>query len=396
LSQPNQISGLIGAKICVVSRCASTLFVFRRKIIRALQEAGAKVIAVGAGGDGFAPKVVGTGARFIPIPMSFRGLNPLSDMRTLWHYYRVFQREQPSGVQLYTIKPVIYGCIAAKLAGVPAVVAMITGLGHIFTSPRPIVRRLGMLLYRIALRYAQIVYFQNRTDLDFFVSSGLVRSEQARLVNGSGVDIEEFTPRASTEVQAGAMHFLMIGRLIQEKGVLEYIKAAHLVRQQCPMTKFSLVGDIDKRNPTALSASDIARAIEGSGVDLLGYLEDVRDVIAEADVVVLPSYREGTPKSLLEAAAMGKAMLASDVPGCTEVVIDGETGYLFAPRNAEALAAAMLKAVRAPETLKSMGRRAREMAIAKFDVNIVNQQLMADMRALIEANLSKQTPEAQT
>jgi glycosyltransferase involved in cell wall biosynthesis len=390
------VVGLKGAKICVVSRCASTLFVFRRKIICAFQEAGATVIAVGAGGDGYETKVAETGARYISVPLSFRGLNPFSDVRTLWHYYRVFKRERPSGVQLYTIKPVIYGCLAAKMAGVPAVIAMITGLGHIFTSPRPIVRRLGMLLYRYALRCAQIVYFQNRTDHDFFIQTHLVRPDQARLVNGSGVDVDEFVPRSSREVQADVIHFLMIGRLIREKGVLEYIAAARAVRKQFPQTKFSLVGEIDLRNPSALSPTDIAQAIEGSGVELLGYIEDVRDIIAAADVVVLPSYREGTPKSLLEAAAMGKAMLASDVPGCTEVVLEGETGYLFPPRDIEALVAVMIKAIKSPEALKLMGHKSRQLAVTKFDVNMVNQQLMADMQTLILANLAKQTHEAKT
>jgi glycosyltransferase involved in cell wall biosynthesis len=385
-----------GAKICVVSRCASTLFTFRRKIIFALQDAHATVIAIGGSGDGFEEKVKKTGATFMPVPMSFRGLNPLADFCTFWAYYKIFRFEKPAGVQLYTIKPVIYGCIAAKLAGVPAVSAMITGLGHIFTSPRPILRRLGMLLYRLALQYAQIVYFQNPTDRDFFLTNGLIRAGQARLVNGSGVDIEEFSVRQRHVSDPNKMHFLMIGRLIREKGVLEFFEAARIVGKIYPQTVFSLVGEIDPRNPSALSAADITRASVESSVKLLGHLEDVRDAIDAADVVVLPSYREGTPKSLLEAAAMGKPMLASNVPGCTEVVFEGQTGYLFPARDAKALAAAMIKCIKAPERLVQMGHQARALAVEKFDVRIVNFQLVSDMQALILAQAELNSSKTET
>jgi glycosyltransferase involved in cell wall biosynthesis len=378
-----------GAKICIVSRCAQTLYVFRRKIITDFQKSNATVVAIGADGDDYEARVAATGAVFEPVSISFRGLNPLSDLQTIWQLYRLFRKHQPDGVQLYTIKPVIYGAIAAKLAGVPAVTAMVTGLGHIFTSPRPILQRIGMALYRFSLHFVDIIYFQNQTDQELFVNSKLVAQSKTRRINGSGVDLDEFAPQAITISREAGLHFLMIGRLIREKGVVEFLEAAALVRSRFPETKFSIVGDIDPRNPSALLRSEVEQAAQGGGVRLMGHLADVRDAIASADVVVLPSYREGTPKSLLEAAAMGKAMIASDVPGCTEVVTHQETGLLFSARNVQSLTEAMEYCITHPDQLVGFGANARKLAISKFDIKLVNEQLISEMLGLLQRTRSQ-------
>jgi glycosyltransferase involved in cell wall biosynthesis len=384
MSGKDNIADFDGAKICIVSRCAQTLYVFRRKIMVDFQSHRAQVVAMGADGDGYEARVKSTGAQYESVPISFRGLNPLHDLRTLWQLYRLFRQHRPQGVQLYTIKPVIYGALAARLAHVPAVTAMITGLGHIFTSPRPILRRIGMTLYRIALRHVDLVYFQNATDEQLFISEGLVPAHKTRRINGSGVDVEEFSPRVSEDRPSAGLHFLMIGRLIREKGVIEFLDAAKVIRARHPDAAFSLVGDTDPRNPTSLSLQEVERLAMHGGVRLLGHLADVRDAIASADVVVLPSYREGTPKSLLEAAAMGKAMLATDVPGCTEVVQHECNGLLFPAQSAQALADAMEQCITKPEKLAIYGANARAMAIHKFDIKLVNRQLINDMLLLME------------
>jgi glycosyltransferase involved in cell wall biosynthesis len=333
--------------------------------MRGIQARGLQVIAMGGDGDGFESKLRECGVIFGLLPIDKRGLNPLADLRLLWELFRRMRRRQPALVHLFTIKPVIYGGIAARLTGIP-VVATVTGLGHAFTSGNVFLRRLVEFLYRVALKRAKIVFFQNSDDKELFIGRGLVRPEQARLTPGSGVDIQRFG-FVESQAPASAPVFLMVARLIREKGVVEYLKAAGRLRQEHPHIRCLLVGAPDQRNPSALSASEIEQLVKVTGVEWQGATDDVRPWLSQADVVILPSYREGVPRSLLEAAAMGRALIATDAIGCREVVDPEVNGLLVPVRDVGALVSAMKRFVENPELIARFGAEGRKKVMREFD-----------------------------
>ncbi|WP_116812554.1 glycosyltransferase family 4 protein [Steroidobacter cummioxidans] len=363
---------LSGERIAVVSRCARTLFNFRRSLIGAAQRAGAEVTAFGSAGEGFEQRLQSQGMRFEHIPVSWRGLDPLADLMLLGTMARMFRRYRPHIVHCFTIKPAIFGTVAAWLAKVPLRVVTITGLGHAFTTAGPLVRGVVTRLYRFALARAHVVFFQNKDDRDLFVQLGLVSAGVARLIPGSGVDLERFAPVALPGGGRDSPRFLMIARLLREKGVREFIEAAAAVKQRYPGAAFTLLGGADSRNPSSLSAAEIAELRNSAAVQWVDEVLDVRQYIAAADVMVLPSYREGLPRTLLEGAAMGRALVATDAPGCREVVIPGETGYLVPVRDSAALAQAMQTLCECPDEIPALGRAARHMVEAIYDQRVVD------------------------
>jgi glycosyltransferase involved in cell wall biosynthesis len=367
------MSDLRGRRIFVISRCARTLYIFRRSLIAEASKAGAEVIAMGAGGDGFEECLERNGVRFEHIPVAMRSIDMLADIRLVMCLIRKFRRSKPDVVHSFTVKPAIFATLAAWLTGVPRRVVTITGLGHAFTTAGSIMRSVVKLLYRMALSRAHIVFFQNRDDRDFFVSQGVVRASIARMIPGSGVDVDRFAPCPLPCEDGAAPRFLMIARLLREKGVREYIRAAHLVKTDHPRATFTLLGGTDPRNPSALPLEEVA-ALRASGeVTWVDEVADVRPFIASADVVVLPSYREGLPRTLLEGGAMGRALVATDAPGCREVVIPGETGYLVQAGDASSLAQAMARLCESPREIGDLGRRARRLVETCYDQRLVNQ-----------------------
>lgn len=368
-------------RIVLVSRCAWTMFNFRKHLIGELLARGDEVTALGAGGDGYEQRVRDLGAHFESIPLSFRGIRVTDDMRLLIDLVRRFKTLKPQVAHFFTIKPAIYGTVAAAIAGVPVRVVMVTGLGFAFTSARWPLRYAVMTLYAFALRFAHRVYFQNPHDRDEFLRRRLVKADKVRMIAGSGVDLETFTP-SPPRPTAGPLTFVMVARLLREKGVHEFFAAAEAVRRRHPSTRFVLVGGTDSRNPTSITDEEARRAAACSGVTLAGQVEDVRPFLAEADVVVLPSYREGTPMSLLEAAAMAKPIVATDVPGCREVVAHGVNGFLVAPRDAGALAEAIKTCVKERSRLPAMGDAGRTLVADRYDVRLVCRQILADYDAL--------------
>jgi glycosyltransferase involved in cell wall biosynthesis len=296
-----------------------------------------------------------------------RGLSPLGDLKLLWSFYRQLRRAQPAVFHAFTIKPVIYGTLAAVLAGVPRRVCTITGLGHAFTESGRGVNLLAQMLYRLALGEAHVVFFQNAEDRDLFLRRRLVAVEKTRLVSGSGVDLERFE---RTPHREGLGHrptrFVMVARLLREKGVMEFMEAAEQARAAGANAEFRLVGAQDTRNPTGLDESQIAR-LKTSPVEWIGPLEDVRAELAAADVVVLPSYREGTPRSLLEAMAVGRPVVTTDAPGCRQLVEPGINGLLVPPKTVEPLAAALKQMANMPERLPQMGDAACDFVRRNYD-----------------------------
>ena len=375
---------LTSRKIVVISRCSWTLYNFRLGLVRGIQGRGATVIALGAGGDGYDERLLAQGVDFRSIPVSMRGLDPVADLQLMLALIRLLRRERPDLIHCFTIKPVIYATLAAWLAGVPVRVVTITGLGYAFTSARGWLTRLVKSLYRVALRRADIVYFQNADDRQLFLTDSLVDGGRTRLSAGSGVDTQRFALAPVATHPVDAPHFLMIARLIREKGVFEYLQAAATVKARHPIVQFSLLGGVDPRNPTALNADEQAALRASQVVSWLPETDDVRPFIASADVVVLPSYREGLPRTLIEAGAMGRPAIATDVVGCRDVVLHGTTGLLVPVMDAAALAEAMQFMVDHPGERAAMGAAAHTRVLAHFDERSVVESTLDDYDYLLE------------
>ncbi|GAB4139880.1 MAG: glycosyltransferase family 4 protein [Sphingomonadales bacterium] len=379
-------------RVFIVSRCAWTLYNFRRSLIQNIASEAMEVSAVGAGGDGYEDKLRGDGVNFVPIPLSMKGLDPLQDAGLLLRLVVMFYRQRPTLVHNFTIKPAIYATLAAWLAGVPVRVVTITGLGHAFMRERSFLRRVVERLYRLALARADVVFFQNRDDRDLFLARNLVAADKCRLIAGSGVDLRHFQMAPLPYRREGKITFLMIARLLREKGIAEFVAAAEQVKRRHPDAVFKLVGGVDSRNPSGLSAEAFAALNQNGAVEWLGEVSDVRPVIQSADVVVLPSYREGVPRSLLEGAAMGRALIASDAVGCKDVVADTVTGYLVPVGNAGALADACCRFCEQNARIDEMGKAARAMVAEHYDEAMVIEQTIGVYRELLTRKVGHDPP----
>lgn len=370
--------------MAILSRCAWTLFNFRSSLIKATAGHGGQVVAFGAAGDGFEDRLRNEGIEFRSLPVSLRGVDPIADIWLLLKTVQEFRRVRPAIVHCFTIKPAIYGILAAWICRVPVRVATITGLGHAFTTAGSWLNKLVSVLYRVALSRAHLVYFQNPEDRELFVSRRLVALEKTALIPGSGVDTKHFAPvPLPLAEQGGPPRFLMVARLIREKGVIEFLDAAAQVKQVYPNAEFRILGAQDRRNPSALTEQEV-RALKASPtVRWLGESADVRPMIAEADVVVLPSYREGLPRSLLEAGAMGRPCIATDTTGCRDAVVDGVTGYLVSLKDSRSLAEAMMRFVERPEDVFRMGTAARARVLEHFDESVVIGSTLAAYERLL-------------
>ncbi len=367
-----------GEKIIVVSRCAWTLYNFRSGLIRALQEHGAEIIGGGAGGDGFEEKIRNLGVPYLDLPVDKRGINPASDLKLLKALYRWYRKERPDIVHHFTIKPVIYGSIAARFAGVPKIVNTITGLGYVFTGDgRRWLRSVVHALYRFALKETDFTFFQNAEDQRYFLTNNLTQGHNTLVLPGSGVDCDHFRLRPYTGRAAdGCATFLMLSRMLKDKGVYEFVEAARRVKQVYPDSEFLLLGRRDERNPSVVTNEELETWQSEGIVKWLGEVTDVRPIMAEADVVVLPSYREGLPRSLLEAAAMAKPIITTDAVGCREVVDDEINGLLVPVKDVPALAGAMERMISDPEMRKRMGKAGRKKVEREFDEKIVIQKIL--------------------
>ena len=313
------------------------------------------------------------GARFVEIPMNKNGVNPKEDLKYQKALYELFKKEKPDVVLGYTSKPVIYGSIAAKKAGVPHKVAMITGLGYAFTAQTKkakAIRAVMSVLYKKALNCADTVIFQNPDDREQFVSSGLVKSEKCRVVNGSGVN----TNRFSVADYPDKITFFMLSRVMYSKGIREYLRACELVKEKHPEVRFMLLGACENIQDS-LSKEDLAPYVENGIIEHFGETDRVEDYYKKCSVYVLPSYREGTPRTVLEAMSMGRAIITTDAPGCRETVIDGKTGFLVPVKNAEAVAEKMTEFIENPELIKTLGAASAEYAREKFSVDKVNDDM---------------------
>jgi glycosyltransferase involved in cell wall biosynthesis len=358
--------------VLVIGSLAESLINFRGPLLSALHDHGLHVVGCAPGSPSHVIQKLRTlGVEYRPIRMDRAAINPWQDLKTLAKLYLICKELRPRIVVSYTIKPVIYGSLAARLAGVETIASMITGLGYAFSSggiKRYLLNRVVQSMYAHVLRANRCVFFQNPDDMRLFQRLGLVRHEQAVLTNGSGIDIELFQPAPFPD----RLRFLMMARLIRDKGVHDYAGAARIIKNAYPDVSFRLAGWFDE-NPACISRTDLDHWVAEGTIDYLGRLEDVRPAIRESSVYVLPSYYpEGTPRTVLEAMAMGRAIITTDMPGCRETVVDGHNGYLVPPRDPLALAQAMQRFITAPHLVQTMGQHSRSIAEQKYDVRKVN------------------------
>lgn len=320
------------------------------------------------------------------VPMQRTGTNPISDAKTLLATYQIIRVIKPDFILSYTVKPVIYGTLAAWLARVPKRFALLPGLGYAFqknekASTSNIVQKTVHKLYQKSLAKATKVFFQNPDDLKLFINLKLLNSiTPTVIVNGSGVDTSDFDVLPFTYDQEGnaKSSFLLIARLLKDKGIIEYIEAARKVKEKYPLAEFNLVGWIDE-NPAAIEQQQLDSWVEEGIINYWGQLDDVRPAIAACSVYVLPSYREGTPRTVLEAMSMGRAVITTDAPGCRETVINNYNGYLVPIKNVDELANAMCQFIENPKLYERMGKVSRRMALDKYDVKKINNHMISEM-----------------
>jgi len=357
------------------------LYNFRRSLALALREAGYDVLLVSPAGP-YGARLTEIGLRWIPAPMQRRSLNPLRELALVLWLRQLFIAEQADLVHGFTIKNAVYGSLAAQLAGVKARINAVAGMGYVYTSADTkarILRPLVSALLRLALtgRGARLI-LQNPDDVTFFEKTGLASGEQVRLILGSGVDCQRFFPSASVAAETRtALRAVLPARLLWDKGIAEFVEAAREIKASGRKIDFLLAGHPDEGNPAAVPAEQVERWQKEGLLKWLGHVDDMPALFRSVDMVVLPSYREGLPKGLIEASACGLPIVTTDVPGCREVVTHGDSGFLVPVKDSKALSKA-IGALADDAALRSrMGARARERSLNEFDEKIILQQTLA-------------------
>ena len=304
------------------------------------------------------------------------GINPVADLKTLYQLWRLMLKIKPTYSLGYTHKPIIYGNLAAMFARVPNRFALMTGVGYTFLSKNSLLKKTIQFMYRLALANVEKIFFQNPDDEELFFKLKIIKRSDNKtvIVNGSGIDINSF--KISPLPQK--IQFLMISRLLGDKGVREYFNACILLKKQYQNIRFGFVGFFDE-HPDAISEEELKFCIESCDLNFYGRLEDVKPAISESSVYVLPSYSEGTPRTVLEAMAMGRPIITTDAPGCKETVLDGDNGFIVPVKSVDELVAAMKKFVKKPNLIVSMGSRSRKIAEDKYDVVKVNNHMLSEM-----------------
>lgn len=368
-------------RFLMIASLAESLITFRGALLMALQEKGLEIHVAAPdlhAGHPVRAALESRGMIVHHVPLERTGMNPLADARTLLALHRLMRRVRPDCVMSYTIKPVIYGMLAAWLARVPRRFALITGLGYTFRegNGRSGLRAVVQRLYALALSRAHTTFFQNPDDEALFRRSEILPpGKRSCIVNGSGVDVASFRVEPLPD---DGPRFLLIARLLGDKGVREYAEAARRIRARGASARFSLVGWIDT-GPDAIAQHELDAWVADGTVEFLGRLSDVRPAIAGCNVYVLPSYREGTPRSVLEAMAMGRPIITTDAPGCRETVVDGDNGLLVPVGSAGALEQAMIQLIEDWEKIVRMGQRSRQIAESRYDVRKVNAAMLREM-----------------
>ena len=355
--------------IVLVSNTAHSLWQFRRGLIADMVASGTRVTCM-APEDGSSAKLIEMGAGFKPTAMTRSGLNPVSELLMIAGIWKGLKELRPDFIVSYTIKPNSYVPVLAKFMKTPCL-AVVTGLGYAFLKDG-LVAKVARSILKNGLRFASRVWFLNSDDRDILCEGNSSLRAKSGIIPGEGVDTAFFNADHFPARNGEALTFLMISRILKDKGVVEYAEAARQVRQIYPEAKFQLLGQIDPANPAALTAEEFQALCAKCGVDYLGTASDVRPFIANSDIAVLPSYREGIPLALLEAASMKRPLIATDVAGCRDVVRDGMNGFLVPPKDAESLSQAMIRMIQLPRPeLQTMKDAARRDILERFSNEIV-------------------------
>lgn len=365
-------------RVVIVSPKNRTVYNFRGDLIRKIIANGHEVIVTGPNTDNL-EQIRELGAQFVEIPMNKNGINPFSDIAYLMKLRKLFKQEHPDVTFGYTVKPVIYGALAARLAGVKHKVSMVTGLGYSFTAQTTkakILRLVVSVLYRIGFACADTVIFQNDDDRRQLLSLKLLKPSKTALVNGSGVDMTKFTVVDFPET----ITFFMLSRLLKSKGVAEYLTACEKVKKKYPDVRFALLGKYEYEMQDAVDKEYVERLVREGVIERYEETDDVRPYYADCSVYVLPSYREGTPRTVLEAMAMGRPIITTDAPGCRETVIDRENGFLIPVKDADALEEKMMFFIENPMAIVQMGKNSVKYCEDKFDVVKVNKDMCKHLR----------------
>lgn len=365
-------------KVVVLSSFTTSLFWFRIDMMKSFLDAGYEVLAVGEAPEAeWVQRFQELGIRYRQIPVQRNGTNPIRDLKTLKALYALLKEERPDKIFTYQAKTVIYGGIAASLLGIREVYPLIAGVGSVFLGEglkKKLVRKILVAEYKLSMKHAPRVFFQNRDDLAVFTSNGILPAEKAVMLNGSGVNVDKFIPTALPKETS----FLCISRLIRDKGVCEYLEAARKIHQLHPQVRCVLVGPFDT-NPSAIKPEELQPYLDDGSVEYVGEQKDVAPWLRDCTAYVLPSYHEGTPKTVLEAMASGRPTITTDAPGCRETVEDGVNGYLVPVKDVDAIVAAMERIIADPASTAQMAENARRIAEEKYDVRKVNLKIRETM-----------------
>ena len=367
-------------KFLLISPKNRTVYNFRGDLIKKIISLGYEVAVTGPDLTDV-EKITELGARFIEIPMNKTGTSIFGDLKYCLRLYKLIRKEKFDATLGYTVKPVVYGGIAAWLAGVKNISSMVTGGGYTFTAKTLKAKVLGLLvktLYKISFIVTDNIIFQNSDDLNEFTKKKLVNPKKCHVVNGSGVNMEKFQPLPLPEEKT----FFMLSRLLKSKGVIEYLEASKIVKEKYPETKFYLLGKIEYEMQDAVSEDIINKYIDDEIVELFPETSDVRKYYAMSGVYVLPSYREGTPRTVLEAMASGRPIITTDTNGCRETVKDGINGYLVPVGDSDKLSETMIKFIENKELISKMGNESINYCREKFEVNKVNTDMCEYMKLL--------------
>ena len=370
-------------KVIIVNNTTWNVKNFRKGLVLSLVDRGHKVIVV-TPKDKYVGEVLDFGCEHFNINLDNKGVNPVNDFYLLFQYLRIFYRERPNVILAYTAKPNIYGSIAASFYSTP-IVNNISGLGTAFIRGG-LLGKIVSLLYKFSLRKSECVFFQNNDDKDLFLKKNLVTKNQVDILPGSGVNLEYYQPSNLNIVNRNQDEFvfLLIARLIWDKGIQEYVDAARLIKKSNLKVRFQILGFLDVDNQTAVLRSDVDLWAEEGIIEYLGDVDDVRSFIEKSDCVVLPSYREGAPRALIEASAMGKPTIATDVEGCRDVVDNGVNGYLCNVRDAHDLAKKMKAMLNMDfKAIKQMGLKGREKMENEFDERIVIDRYVSIVNKIV-------------
>ncbi|MPM34184.1 N,N'-diacetylbacillosaminyl-diphospho-undecaprenol alpha-1,3-N-acetylgalactosaminyltransferase [bioreactor metagenome] len=368
-------------KIAVLSSHTSSLFWFRMDMMKDFIKHGHSVIALGPEPESdWKLTFRENDIEYKQLFVERNGVNPFKDLRTFKELYQFMKRDKPDKVFAYQAKTVVYGSIAAKMNGITEVYPLIAGLGSVFRGngfKNKIVRSIMKIEFCAACKASKKVFFQNNDDKSEFVNNGLIKKNKIVIINGSGVNLEKFKPESLPERPA----FLFIGRLIKDKGVMEYLEACKRIKYLYPEVRCLLVGPYDS-NPSALKPDELQPFIDQGIVEYFGEQSDVRPYIRQCSTYVLPSYHEGTPKTVLEAMAIGRPIITSDAPGCRETVTNGYNGFLVAIKDIDGLVKYMETFIQNPEMSKLMAERSLKIAREKYDVNLINKSIMQTMELI--------------